>query len=214
MNVSLSFLTNQLVLTSVDVKYLATKRHFSELFERYSYPLYCINLTKEKVVRELVLSDQYEHVVNEVLNRELPSNMRIKYIHYDMKVRKKEPSFPQSIQELVKPFIKRTGIFTCTRKKMSDSMSQIEIQRGVLRTNCIDSLDRTNEGQMYIGLYALTQQLRSLGIILRTSEVTKDSPLGIRYLNELFMRHGDRIAKQYGGSKAHHTALGKKKNFF
>ena len=41
----------------MDAKYLATKRHFSELFERYSYPLYCINLTKAKNARECTVSD-------------------------------------------------------------------------------------------------------------------------------------------------------------
>lgn len=134
-----------MLLRSMDVKYLATKRHYSELFERYSFPLYCINLTKEKNTRECTVSDQYRYVINEVLNRDLPKNMRIKYIHFDMKVRKKEHSFPLPLHAIVKPFIKKMGFFSCTRKHMSDTMSHIEVQRGVIRTNCIDSLDRTNE---------------------------------------------------------------------
>ena len=212
-NVSIDLTHLHLVLTSMDAKYLATKRHFSELFERYSYPLYCINLTKAKNARECTVSDQYKHVANEVLNRELPQNMRIKYIHYDMKIRKKEQGFPNSLHQIVKPFIKRTGIFTCTRNKMSDSMSQIDVQRGVIRTNCIDSLDRTNEAQCFIGMYVLKKQLRKLGIILKSSEVKAASPLGIQFKN-LFDDHGDLISLQYGGSKAHHSNLTKKKNFF
>lgn len=111
----------------MDVKYLATKRHFSELFERYSSPLYCINLTKEKNERECTVSDQYKYVTNEVLNRELPKNMRIKYLHFDMKKRKKDPGFPLNLHELVKPYIKNMGFFICDRKKMSDSLSKIEV---------------------------------------------------------------------------------------
>ena len=107
----------------MDVKYLATKRHYAELFERYSFPLYCINLTKEKNARECTVSDQYRYVVNEVINRELPKNMRIKYIHYDMKIKKKEAGFPNSLHDIVKPFIKKMGIFFCTRKRMADNMS-------------------------------------------------------------------------------------------
>lgn len=84
-------------------------------------------------------------MVDDVLNRELPKHLRIKYVHYDMKIRKKEPGFPKSLHETVKPFVKKMGIFFCTRKKMSDNISQIDVQRGVIRTNCIDSLDRTNE---------------------------------------------------------------------
>lgn len=197
----------------MDTKYLATKRHFSELFERYSFPVFCINLTKQKYMRERPLADQYMHVTNEILNRELPSAMRIKYINFDYKIRKKEDEHPLPLWNIVKPFIKRTGIFTCNRVRRSDTNSQITVQRGVIRTNCIDSLDRTNEAQSYIALYALSKQLRKLGIILKSSQITKDSPLAIRFL-ELFKVHGDKIAEQYGGSKAHHTELGKKKNFF
>ena len=38
------------------------------------------------------------------------------------------------------------------------------LQHGVLRTNCIDSLDRTNVGQFVYGLLALGRQLHALGI--------------------------------------------------
>lgn len=61
----------------MDVKYLATRRHFAELFERYSYPLHCINLTKAKNMRELTVSDQYAYVINDILNRDLPKHMRV-----------------------------------------------------------------------------------------------------------------------------------------
>lgn len=42
---------------AMDVKCLATKRHFGELLERYSYPITCINLTKKDKERELIVSD-------------------------------------------------------------------------------------------------------------------------------------------------------------
>jgi hypothetical protein len=95
--------------------------------------------------RELVVSDQYNYVINEVVNRELPEKLHISYKHYDMKKRKKELDFPLSLQDLVKPYIKKMGIFICKREKMNDEVNQIRIQRGIIRTNCIDSLDRTNE---------------------------------------------------------------------
>jgi hypothetical protein len=57
---------------------------------------------------------------------------------------------------------------------MSDSMSHIEVQRGVVRTNCIDSLDRTNEAQCFIGLYVLKKQMKRLGLILKSSDIKAD----------------------------------------
>lgn len=111
---------NLIVLRSMDVNYLATKRHFSELFERYSFPVHCINLTKAKNQRECLVSDEYQYVVNEVINRELPKPLRVKYVHFDMKIRKKEPDFPKSLHQIVKPFLKKMGIFYCTRNNLSD----------------------------------------------------------------------------------------------
>lgn len=69
--------------------YTATKRHFGELFERYSFPIYCVNLTKMKNQRECLVADEYQYAVKEVINNELPKPMRIKYLHFDMKIRKK-----------------------------------------------------------------------------------------------------------------------------
>lgn len=34
-----------------------------------------------------------------------------------------------------------------------------KLQKGVIRTNCLDSLDRTNVGQAKIGIYMLQKQL-------------------------------------------------------
>ena len=40
----------------------------------------------------------------------------------------------------------------------------VQLQHGVLRTNCIDCLDRTNVAQFAHGLTALGQQLHALGL--------------------------------------------------
>lgn len=41
---------------------------------------------------------------------------------------------------------------------------QVQLQHGVLRTNCIDCLDRTNVAQFAYGLAAMGQQLHGLGL--------------------------------------------------
>ena len=112
-----------------------------------------------------------------------------------MKKRKKDPDFPKGLHELVKPYIEKMGIFICNRKRISDNKNLIYIQRGVLRTNCIDSLDRTNEAQCFIGMYVLEKQLKQLGIILESSEIRplKIGDLGSRF-KKLFDDHGDMIS--------------------
>lgn len=42
------------------------------------------------------------------------------------------------------------------------------MQRGVIRTNCLDSLDRTNVAQSKIGMVALQLQMKKLGFDLES----------------------------------------------
>ena len=75
------------------------------------------------------------------------------------------------------------------------------LQRGVLRTNCIDCLDRTNVAQYAYGWAALGQQLHALGI-RDAPTIELDDPLSSS-LMALYERMGDTLAYQYGGSAAH-----------
>ncbi|CAL0302218.1 unnamed protein product [Lupinus luteus] len=75
------------------------------------------------------------------------------------------------------------------------------IQTGVLRTNCIDCLDRTNVAQFSYGLAALGCQLQALGFI-ESSYIDLDHHLA-KEMMEVYESMGDTIALQYGGSAAH-----------
>jgi hypothetical protein len=72
------------------------------------------------------------------------------------------------------------------------------LQRGVVRTNCVDCLDRTNACQFIIAKRALGLQLFELGIIGR-GDLSYDTD-AVNLLMEMFHDHGDTIALQYGGS--------------
>jgi hypothetical protein len=76
-------------------------------------------------------------------------------------------------------------------------------QSGVLRTNCIDCLDRTNVAQYAYGLAALGHQLLSLGLS-DTPKVDPNSSVADA-LMDMYQNMGDALALQYGGSAAHNT---------
>lgn len=78
-------------------------------------------------------------------------------------------------------------------------------QKGVLRTNCIDCLDRTNVAQYAYGLAALGFQLNALGF-LESSKIDLDDPLA-KDLMDLYETMGDILALQYGGSAAHNKVI-------
>ena len=47
----------------------------------------------------------------------------------------------------------------------ADDSNPQKVQTGVVRTNCMDNLDRTNVAQATIARWILNQQLRELGIL-------------------------------------------------
>ncbi|CAM9450333.1 unnamed protein product, partial [Phaeothamnion confervicola] len=74
-------------------------------------------------------------------------------------------------------------------------------QRGVLRTNCIDSLDRTNVAQFSVGVCSLGKQLYVMGI--NNVPTLESGSQVVMVLMDLYSELGDHIALQYGGSEAH-----------
>ena len=74
-------------------------------------------------------------------------------------------------------------------------------QSGVLRTNCIDCIDRTNVAQFSAGVEAISQQLVVMGI--RSQSKLDPSSNIVRVLIDMYVDIGDSIALQYGGSEAH-----------
>ncbi|KAL5728507.1 suppressor of actin mutation [Ranunculus cassubicifolius] len=82
-------------------------------------------------------------------------------------------------------------------------------QNGVLRTNCIDCLDRTNVAQYAYGLSALGYQLHVLQL-KDTPKIDLDDPLA-NDLMELYETMGDTLALQYGGSAAHNKIFSERR---
>ncbi|KAM1274661.1 hypothetical protein ACFX2I_024507 [Malus domestica] len=84
---------------------------------------------------------------------------------------------------------------------MNCNVTPMMFQKGVLRTNCIDCLDRTNVAQYCFGLVALGHQLHALGFI-ESPDIDLDNPLA-EDLMRVYETMGDVLALQYGGSAAH-----------
>lgn len=82
-------------------------------------------------------------------------------------------------------------------------------QKGVLRTNCIDCLDRTNVAQYAYGLASLGRQLHVLGV-MDAPKIDLDSPLADELMG-LYERMGDTLAHQYGGSAAHNKIFSERR---
>lgn len=88
-------------------------------------------------------------------------------------------------------------------KKYNNRSNDPQFQRGVLRTNCIDCLDRTNVAQYAYGLAALGRQLHAMGLT-DNPKLDPDSSIAAA-LMDMYQNMGDALAQQYGGSAAHNT---------
>lgn len=76
------------------------------------------------------------------------------------------------------------------------------LQNGIVRVNCVDSLDRTNTAQFVLGKVALAFQLQALGVLIEP--ILEYDTDAVRLLEQLYEDHGDTIALQYGGSQLVH----------
>ncbi|KAI8058923.1 SacI homology domain-containing protein [Gilbertella persicaria] len=182
-------------LNVVDPFFSAAALHFENLFQRYGTPCIVLNLIKqkEKTKRESILGKEFAECIS-YLNQFLPNDKQIKYVAWDMSRASK--SHDQDVigflEKIADDTMETTGFF------QSGIGMDTQRQHGVLRTNCIDCLDRTNAAQFLMGKCALGHQLYVLGVIA-SPKIDFDSD-AVNIFTEMYHDHGDTIALQYGGS--------------
>ncbi|CAI5760684.1 unnamed protein product [Candida verbasci] len=184
-----------------DPFYQSSALHFNNLFYRYGSPIIILNLNKqkEKQPRESKLNVHYSNCIT-YLNQFLPKKHKLQLHSFDMsKHSKKNLDVIGPLQKIAKSSIKQIQVF-----HNGHNIESTKLQKGIIRTNCIDCLDRTNAAQFIICKEALTLQLQELEIISSSKNLDYDSDL-INILTEMFHDHGDTIAIQYGGSNLVNT---------
>lgn len=102
----------------------------------------------------------------------------------------------ESLNLIAESFIPQTGFF------YQDSKETL-LQTGIIRTNCVDCLDRTNTAQFAMGRCALSHQLHKMGFLKTPPRLEFDSDC-VAMLESLYEIHGDTLALQYGGSQLVH----------
>eukprot|EP00644_Phytophthora_capsici_P012545 jgi/Phyca11/113014/e_gw1.23.547.1 len=215
-----------IVLNRVDPTYSATQKHFADLFSRYGSPIVALNLVKqsEKKEREVIVGNEYMNAV-EYLNSFMPPEHRVRYVALDYSrlsgPKQKGLNVLHSLDKVAVWALTQTGFFCSAPKRqimgeISEESSPEEPppsptitrnsgdwleQRGILRTNCIDCLDRTNVSQFSVGMRALGQQLYVMGI--KNTPLLESRSQLVLVLMKLYSLMGDAISMQYGGSEAH-----------
>jgi hypothetical protein len=83
----------------------------------------------------------------------------------------------------------------------------VKEQKGIIRTNCVDCLDRTSIFQYMVGLEVLNQQLIELGVLASDSRLKPTWAGGsgtlLKQIEHMFDSISDHLALQYAGTAAH-----------
>ena len=186
-----------------DLQFEATKRHFASLLERYGHPCIVCNLTKKTEVgkkQETLLNEWYERAVKYInKNIEDPTD-KIIYHHYDLKSERNKTKFYKQFYDKSCPFIVKTNLFSFIPSFREKNKYNISLQNGVIRTNCVDCLDRTNVFQQIIGIAVLVIQLRHIGVDATFPENENEDIYGV--LSDLYKKMGHELSVQYAGSLA------------
>ncbi|KAH9804830.1 phosphoinositide phosphatase SAC3 [Citrus sinensis] len=216
--------TEQIVFEEVrevskkDQNYEATRLHFENLAKRYGNPIIILNLikTQEKKPRESILRQEFANAID-FINKDSSEENRLRFLHWDLHKHSRRNVnngnlSPQNhcsndIEDADKLERNLSG-----DKNVANGNHPIRLpmlQKGVLRTNCIDCLDRTNVAQYAYGLAALGRQLHALGVI-DNPKIDLDAPLADDLMG-FYERMGDTLAHQYGGSAAHNKIFSERR---
>lgn len=175
---------------SSEASYDASKSHFERLSQQYGF-LQIVNLVEKHGVEEPVGS-QYQRNVSR-LNQDRKEDDKIEFEWFDFHKACKGMKFENVSQLLL---ILKDKIEELSSTKQQDGI-MIRRQKGVLRTNCMDCLDRTNVCQSSFAKHMLDVQLRDEGIdpALQVDQETL-------WFNTLWADNGDAVSKQYASTAA------------
>lgn len=74
-------------------------------------------------------------------------------------------------------------------------------QKGIVRANCIDCLDRTNVTQSYLAAKSLNSQLQQMGVFTSSEQIQMHAEI-FEMFKILWVDHGDEISLEYAGTHA------------
>ncbi|XP_009601928.1 phosphoinositide phosphatase SAC6-like [Nicotiana tomentosiformis] len=166
------------------------ERHFLDLRKKYGNVL-SVDLVN-KHGGEGRLNEKFANAMQQVVGDD------VRYLHFDFHHICGHVHFERLsiLYEQIEDFFIKNRYFLLNEKG-----EKVEMQLGVVRTNCIDCLDRTNVTQSMLARKMLEFQLRRLGVF-DAEEAISTHPNLDESFKILWANHGDDISLQYSGTPA------------
>ena len=167
----------------------ALKRHFHHLRSRYGGVQ--VALLVDKHGNEVAIGERYEKTVQELTDDKEVSGVDFEW--FDFHAECKGMKF-ENVNRLVD---KLTGRMQEYGETVIANGLVESYQKGIIRTNCMDCLDRTNVAESAFGQYVLQEALAKEGYVI---DLVHDETT--TWFNTLWADNGDAISRQYAGTAA------------
>ncbi len=173
----------------------ASEKHFEEQ-KKYYGKNYLVNLVNNKG-HELPIKESYKKVI-ESLN-----DSKIQYIYFDFHHECRNMKWHRVM--ILVDTLKKLGLsfndFYHAKVLPDGSFNVIQTQNSVVRTNCMDCLDRTNVVQSTLGRVVLTQQLFSAGVFKEDEILQTHESFEFTFRN-FWADNADVVSNSYSGTGA------------
>ncbi|XP_048571504.1 phosphoinositide phosphatase SAC8 isoform X1 [Triticum urartu] len=181
------------------------ERHFHDLSQRYGDTM-VIDLTDKAVQQRqmtvcpifFLLQQGDEGNLSNAFAAEMQNFPDIRYVHFDFHHICGGGNFDnlQVLYDEIEEAIQKQGYF------LMNSKGEILLdQSGVVRSNCIDCLDRTNVTQSFLARKSLDSQLRRMGALSSAESISQSDSINDKF-KKLWVEHGDELSLEYAGSYA------------
>ncbi|KAL7417341.1 putative SAC1-recessive suppressor of secretory defect [Mrakia frigida] len=171
----------------------ALKAHIDDQIKLYG-DVYLVNLVNQKGY-ELPVKKAFEHAMQRL------DEPHAHYTYFDFHAECKGMKFDK-VSKLVnslKEALDHQGFFQ--HSTGSDASEPVKLQKSVVRTNCMDSLDRTNVVQSALAKHVLNEQLLIAGV-LNPGETIESHPDFMFLFRNIWADHADTISIPYSGTGA------------
>lgn len=209
----------QIKVAEIEDSETAMMIHFDDLFGRYGSNIWVLNLLFQKQnylnpKSEANLGEEYNRTISKIIEKGANS---ISYSEIDLKnlMKVNKENLFHEISNYFSSKKEKIGKFLLT--KMFDKEAKclrpiFSVQTGVIRSNCVDCLDRTNIAQSAMSLLMIEEQIEDvLNFHISRENCLKYNTSCKIFLNILIQEKifkiweslGDFIAIDYTGSEAH-----------
>ncbi|KAK0630199.1 SacI homology domain-containing protein [Bombardia bombarda] len=225
--------TPKIQIRGIDSAYPAAKAHFDEQIRIYG-DNFLVNLVNQKG-REMRVKQAYEQMVEMLVSspkeqtqadqltsekfhtiepaaRQKSQLDRLHYIYFDFHAETKglQMHRAQLLIDKMHDSLLAQQYFRAVDMPASHIDGRLEVrnlQTSVVRTNCMDCLDRTNVVQSMLARWTLDRMFIDLGIMARGSRFADEDPAFELMYRNMWADNADVVSRSYSGTGAMKTDL-------